>query len=152
MAKRIIALVMIMMFVVSGFAALADYCRVVNSSMPVYSSRSLSRKIGTVPKWMIAVVKSTSSGVAKLKVNGKTCYAKASYLANAYDVSHFELYGTCRTARKCKIYSYPSTKSKCVTVKKGVTIETVLEYGNWILCRSMNGKIMGYIQNKNVML
>lgn len=149
---RVAALVLVIIALLSGFAAFADYCRVVNAKMPVYSDSHLRHKIGTVGKWTIAVVKSTSSGVAKLNVNGKKCFAKTSYLSTAHDVSPYELYGTYRTNKKCKIYCYPSTSSKSITVKKGLLIETIEEAGNWILCRSTDGKWMGYIRRKNVVL
>ena len=147
---RVIVSMLIVTFLMSGATALADYCRVVNAKMPVYSDSKLKTKAGTVKKWTIVVVKSTSSGVAKLSVNGKKRYAKTSYLSTAHDISPFELYGTYRTAKKCKIYSYPSTSSKSITVKKGLLIETVKQVGNWILCQSTDGKKMGYIQRKNV--
>lgn len=149
--SRIAVLLLVIMFLLSSVSALADYARVVNAKMPVYSDPGLSKKLGTVPKWTIAIVKATKSDIALLNVNGKTCYAKTSWLATAHDISPFESYGTYRTANTCKLYAYPSTKSKSVTVKKGVPIETVAEAGNWILCRSMNGKYMAYIQRKDVM-
>ena len=147
---RVVALILVIFTLLSEFAAFADYCRVVDAYMPVYSDSHLTYRIGTVKRWTIAVVKSTRSGVAKLNINGKKCFAEVSYLATAHDVSPYEFYGTYRTNKRCKIYCYPSTSAKSITVKKGLLIETIEESGNWILCRSTNGKWMGYIQRKNV--
>jgi len=149
MAKRIIAFALVLIVLLSS-VALAEYSRIANAKMPVYSDSALKHKIGTVPKWTSVLVKSTSSGVAKISVAGKKGYAKTSFLANAYDISPFELYGTLFVTKKCKVYIYPSTGSKGKALKKGLEVETITGNTKWTLVRSLNHKYMGYVLTRNL--
>ena len=155
--SRIAALILVVMVLLSSVSALADYAAVVRKAMPVYSDARLTHRIGTVPKWMIAIVKGGYNGTGltyKLNVNGKICYADSKYLASDQDILDVFLpkgyndYPTIKTVRTCKVYAYPSTGSKSVTVKAGRQLNKIAENKNWILCGS--GVYLGYIQKKDV--
>ena len=145
---RIFSLALILMLLLSGFAALAEYCRVANAKMSIYSDSSLKKKTGTVSKWTIILVKSANSSIAKVVVNGKKGYTDTAYLADAYDISHYELYGTMFVNKKCKVYLYPSTKARAKTVKKGLEVEIIKSNGKMYLIRSLDHNYMAYIPNK----
>lgn len=147
---RVLLIGLVLSMGLSCIVASADYCRVINGKMPIYSDSGLSKKIGTVPKWTIALVKSTNSNVAKLNINGRKCYAKTSYLATAYDISPFELYGTMFINKKCKVYSYPETKARSKTVRRGLEVEIIESNGTMYLIRSLDQKYMGYVLNENL--
>ena len=150
MNRRIIALMLILIIVLFDCSAMAEYSRIANSKAPVYADSDLQHKIGTIPKWTSVTVKSTSSGVAKINVAGNKGYIKTAYLADAYDISPFELYGTLWVTKKCKVYIFPSTKSKGKTLKKGIEVETITGTKNWTLVQSLNHKYMGYVLTKNL--
>ena len=144
---RLALCVLIALLSMSFVTALADYSRIANAKMPIYSSSSMSKKVGTVPKWTVVLVKSINGSVAKVSVNGKKGYTDTAYLADAYDISHYELYGTLFVTKKCKVYSYPSTKAKAKTVKKGLEVEIIKTDGKMYLIRTLDHNYMAYIPN-----
>ena len=156
--SRIAALILVLVLLSSAGSALAgSYAQIVYKAMPVYSDKNLTHRIGTVPKWTIAVVKDGYYGsdfmTYKLNVNGKTCYAKSGYMTSGDQINVFLPKGqnefpTIRTVSNCKVYAYPSTGSKSVPVKKGVKLMKIAEAKGWVLCGY--GTYLGYIQKKNL--
>ena len=156
--SRIIALILVTLFLLSSVSALAaGYTLIVQKSMPLYSDSRMTNRIGTVPKWMIAVVSATSGtgsakAVAKVNVNGKTGYARLYDMAG--DLSVFGnlpiINQKVRTARACRAYVYPSKKSKSVTLKRGRKLIALVANGGWVLCSDASTGYLCYIQKKNL--
>lgn len=121
-------------------AALADSfsAAVKSGRMKVYADANGRMYLGSLPKKTIVTVDSYSGGVAKIKYNGMTGYAKVSDMRS---VESFAEEATTNTATR--VYQEADASSVSVKVKAGVKVYVLAVKGN-IAMIERGGKV-GYV-------
>ena len=121
-------------------AALAESfsAAVKSGKMKVYADANGRMYLGSLPKKTIVTVDSYSGGVAKIKYNGMTGYAKVSDMRS---VESFAEEATINTATR--VYQEADASSVSVKVKAGVKVYVLAVKGN-IAMIERGGKV-GYV-------
>lgn len=157
---RIVALILVLSFLASGVAALADYGAILNKNGKIYADAKMSKSLGTIPKYISVGVKSVKSGKAKINFRGYTVYVRSKYLSRPWidfqkkrrkqGIDHLE---DCLryVKRSCYVYDYPSTSAKKLArVKKGRILTGFKEKGGWSIVMDSSETYYGYIKTSNL--
>lgn len=135
----LIAVALLLAALPTGALAEGSFSAAVKSKkMKVYADAQGQNYLGSLPKKTIVTVENYTNGVAKIKYNGMTGYAKVSDMLSVESFAE-----TAKTTQKCRVYQQPSTASKSVQVKKGVKMH-VLAVENGVAMVERSGKI-GYM-------
>jgi len=137
------ALLLIVALAAAPFAY-ADYAAYVSSgSAGVYSDSGLEKRIGSLPKNAVVVVRSSANGAAKIACRGKTGYAAASDLkAVGGDAEK------ATVAKATRVYEKPSTGSRSAPIKKGTEVTLLATAGSCAMIE-LNGYI-GYVNKSDL--
>jgi len=144
---RILALAVLAALLVASLpvTALAEsFSAAVNvKKMKVYADASASDYLGSLPKKTIVTVESYSGGVAKIKYNGMTGYAK---IGDMRSVESFAEEATIN--RSTRVYAEPNTYSASAKVSSGTKVYVLAEKGG-IAMIEKGGKV-GYVNAKHL--
>ena len=157
---RIAALILVLTFLSSGVAALADYGAILNKNAKIYADAKMNKSLGTIPKYTSVGVKSVKSGKAKINFRGYTVYVRSKYLSRPWitfqkkrkkqGIDHLE---DCLryVKRSCYVYDYPSTSAKKIgRVEKGKILTGFKESGGWSIVLDYSETYYGYIKTSNL--
>jgi len=157
---RIAALILVLTFLSSGVAALADYGAILNKNAKIYADAKMNKSLGTIPKYTSVGVRSVKSGKAKINFRGYTVYVRSKYLSRPWitfqkkrkkqGIDHLE---DCLryVKRSCYVYDYPSTSAKKIgRAKKGKILTGFKESGGWSIVLDYSETYYGYIKTSNL--
>lgn len=130
--KRALSLILALMLLIAVFPAetLAEsFLAIVTvSKMNVYSSNSMTRKIGTLSKYSVVDVLSYSGGIARIQKGQNIGWA---YVKDMDRVDEIAVPATI--SANTRVYASASTKSKAISVKKGMSVNLLAVNGSWAL-------------------
>lgn len=144
---RILSMLLLAALILTALpaAALADSfsAAVKTKSMKVYADANAKRYLGSLPRKTIVTVLDYEDGVAKIRYNGVTGYAKVSNLRSVESFAE-----EAKVSRTTRVYQKPNASSASVKVKKGTKVY-VLAVSGGIAMVEKNGKV-GYMNENHL--
>ena len=137
------AVLVVVMLAASMPAALAASfsAYVASGSAAVYEDAELTNKLGSLPKYTVVTVKSSSGGVAKISYNGSAGYVKASAVESVESVAEEATVNTTT-----KVYKEADTSSHSARLSKGTKVNVIMVNGSWALIEKDG--VGGYAKEK----
>lgn len=153
--RRIKTALIIMMLLALATPAIADYGAVASRKAKLYTDEELVSEVGTLAKYTAVVVQKVSSGVARIKHDGKVYFVSNKALTKPWDTLEARLHSkgidttweyNRYTKKSCYVYTYPSKSAAKKKVKKNLDLSACHVKDGWTLVEC-NG-YYGYIQSK----
>ncbi len=127
--KRITALLLMLLMLLSGAPALAEsYSAAVTDSVAAYADASLTRKVGDLERYDVVTVTGIKGEVARIRYGGYTMYTRLGALVAVKD---FATAATVQTAGR--VYQSPDTTSQSLALKQGTQVYILATSGDWAM-------------------
>lgn len=139
------SLAFILLFSAFPFVSLAESfpAMVTSSKINVFSTSSMSTKIGTLSRYSVVDVLSYSNGIARIQKGTNIGYA---YVKDMARLDELAVASTINAS--CRVYASASTRAKSVSVKKNMNVNLIAVNGSWAMVE--NKGTIGYVQKKYV--
>ena len=123
--RRLLALTALL-FIAACMPAFADTGMISGKNARIYANSSLTGENVTVKQYTLVNVIENKDGVAKISANGYTVYIDSGMLT-VFDEDDAQKMEFSKNAR---VYAYPSTSSRSVSVKKGTEVNVLAVINN----------------------
>jgi len=140
-------MVLALTLIAAAVPAMASYSMVAKKNTTLYADAFLLFPVGAIPKYAVVKTSSVVGGVAKLKVGGKTVYAKRKNLVSGPQIIK-KAHATwgLELAKSGYVYAYPSGAAAKRKVSKGTTFYAVGHKNGWGMVVSGSGRYVGYVK------
>ena len=128
--------------------ALAAYGDVTVKAVKAWADAEMTVPLGRIPKYTAVVVRDIGYGIARLSVNGVTCYVANSALGQSVYDYKYKGYSVLKSGSR--VWQRPASGSRSISTSKEHVVLVCAVKGGWVLIRSGFGGYFGFVRRSSL--